>query len=131
MQITSYCHHCPQSSKNLWLPPDACCLSAWRQDKQWAYDHIYDANITANISFNPDPNYNDVLSQYDTAHELGFIKGNPRPLSSFFDISVYADALQETIKENPNEEFYKKMWTYFVEHNNRHPDFKEKYSKIL
>lgn len=102
-----------------------------KQDKQWAYNHIYDANITANISFNPDPNYNDVLSQYDTAHELGFIKGNPRPLSSFFDISVYADALQETIKENPNEEFYKKMWTYFVEHNNRHPDFKEKYSKIL
>ncbi len=30
-------------------------------------------------------------------------------------------------RENPDEQIYKNMWTYFVEHNNHYPSFSEKY----
>lgn len=99
------------------------------QDEQWVYEHIYDADGTAHITFNPDPFYNGCAPQYDVCVEKGYIadKKNARPISEFFDISIYADALRQVISENPDDQFYKDMWTYFVEHNNNYPDFEKNY----
>lgn len=98
------------------------------QDEEWVYDHIYDSDGTAHITFNPDPFYNGCRPQYDVLINLGYIdKENARPFEDYFDISIYADALKEVISENPDDSFYKDMWTYFVEHNNQYPDFEKNY----
>ena len=102
-----------------------------KQDEDWAYEHIYDADATAHITFNPDPFYNGCLAQYDICIEMKYVNENYRPLYEFFDISVYADALKEIIKENPGDQFYKDMWTYFLSHNDKYPGFAEKYTKEL
>lgn len=102
-----------------------------RQDKDWAYNHIYNKEQTADVSFNPDPFYNGVLSQYAICIEHGYINEKHRELQEYFDISAYADALREVIKENQDDQFYKDMWTYFVEHNNKYPDFDKNYPKKI
>ena len=102
------------------------------QDEQWVYDHIYDAEGTAHITFHPDPFYNGCAPQYDVLIELGYIDAaNARPFTEYFDISVYADALKEVIAENPGDQFYKDMWTYFVNHNNKYPNFDKLYPSSL
>lgn len=102
------------------------------QDDQWVYDHIYDKEGTAHITFHPDPFYNGCAPQYDVLFDLGFIESeNPRPLHEYFDISIYADALKEVIAENPDDSFYTDMWTYFVSHNDKYPDFEKLYPKTL
>lgn len=100
------------------------------EDRQWVIDNYYDPKYNAQWSAHPDPNYNGVRIQYDRCVEQGFVE-NPRPIEDFFDISVYADALREIIKENPNDEFYKAMWPYFVSHNSEYPGFAEKYPETL
>ena len=102
-----------------------------RQDEQWVYDHIYDRERTGYVSYNPDPFYNGVLSQFDACIDQGYINDNHRELAEYFDISVYADALREVIKENPDEQFYKDMWAYFVDHNNKYPNFEKNYSSTI
>ena len=102
------------------------------QDDQWVYDHIYDAEGTAHITFHPDPFYNGCAPQYDVLVELGYIDAsNARPFPDYFDISIYADALKEVIAENPGDQFYKDMWTYFVKHNNKYPNFDKLYPASL
>ena len=99
-----------------------------RQDEQWVFNHIYDKDLTAHISFNPDPYYNGVLGQYEVCIDKGYInKEKARALPDYFDISVYADALREVIKENPDDQFYKDMWAYFITHNNKYPNFDRDY----
>ena len=93
--------------------------------------HIYNKEQTADVSFNPDPFYNGVLSQYAICIEHGYINEKHRELQEYFDISAYADALREVIKENQDDQFYKDMWTYFVEHNNKYPDFDKNYPKKI
>ena len=102
------------------------------QDDQWVYEHIYDPDGTGHITFIPDPYYNGCAPQYDVLLELGFIeRENARPFADYFDISIYADALKAVIAENPGDQFYKDMWTYFVNHNNTYPDFEKLYPKTL
>lgn len=103
-----------------------------KEDEQWVYSNIYDKVNTAHITFNPDPFYNGCLPQYEMCLENGYIdRENAKPIYDFFDISIYADALKEVITENPDDQFYKDMWTYFVEHNNKYPDFEKNYPKSL
>ena len=97
------------------------------EDDDWVYSNIYDRDNTARITFNPDPFYNGCLSQYDICVEKGYIGENPRPLPEYFDISIYADALREVIAENPDDTFYRDMWTYFVRHNDLYPGFYDRY----
>ena len=88
-------------------------------DEDWVYDYLYDLEKTQGRSHNPDPNYNGSLAVYETL-EL------ERPLTEFFNIDVYAQALTEIKKEFPKDSFYKEMWDFFIAHNNKYPDFKYK-----
>ena len=99
------------------------------ESRNWVYEHYYDANFNAHTSMHPDPNYNGVCIQYETCVEQGFVE-NPRPLEDFFDISVYAEALRLVIDENPGDSFYTDMWTYFVNHNNKYPNFSKLYPNV-
>ena len=88
-------------------------------DENWVYDYLYDTEKTQGRSHNPDPNFNGSLAVYETL-------GLNRPLTEFFNIDVYAQALTEIRKEFPKDSFYKEMWDFFISHNNRYPDFKYK-----
>ena len=85
-------------------------------DEDWIYDYLYDTNKTQGRSHNPDPNYNGSSAVYET-FDLD------RPLEEFFNVDVYAKALKEIVQEFPEDQFYKDMWTFFVEHNDKYPGF--------
>lgn len=89
--------------------------------------YVLDPKTNGGIKFNPDPNFNAVSEIYDTMKLIKFVE-NGRDIQEFFDISVYADSLRQVISENPDDQFYKGMWAYFVEHNNHYPDFEKNYS---
>lgn len=96
-----------------------------RQPYEWIKDQLYNRKANGNVRYNPDPNYNGVLTVYDTMVDVKYIEPE-RPLADFFDISLYADALQSVIEENPDDDFYKGLWNYFIEHNNKYPGFSYK-----
>ena len=100
------------------------------QTKDWLYGFFYDLDKNQRRFYSPDPNYNCVKLYYDTMIQLGYIE-TERELSDFFDISLYAQALRETIAENPDEQLYKDLWTYFVAHNDQYPNFKQDYPTTL
>lgn len=101
---------------------------AFGQDEDYVISMIYDGDQNANRGYNPDPNYNGVLGLYNTLYELGYLEGDDvRPLPDFYDISVYAQAVKEIIEEYPNDNFFKGLWDYFLEHNNEYPDFEKNY----
>lgn len=93
-------------------------------DETWIYDFLYDFDKTQGRSHNPDPNYNGSLAVYETLNLT-------RPLPEFFNIDVYASALQEIIQDFPDDTFFRDMWTFFVEHNNRYPNFDKLYLKKI
>lgn len=88
---------------------------------------LYDADVNANQSYNPDPNYNGTLEVYQTLLKWKYIEKGGE-LSEFFDISIYADALKEIIEENPDDEFYKEVWNFFLENNSEYPQFSDTYN---
>ena len=96
------------------------------QTREWLYDYIYNLDKNQRRFYGPDPNYNGVKGYYETMLNLGYIE-TPRELTEFFDISLYAQALREIIAENPNDQIYKDLWMYFVEHNNKYPNFNQDY----
>lgn len=99
-------------------------------DEEFVSRYVLDPKTNGGISFNPDPNFNGVSDIYDTMKRIKFVE-NGRDIEEFFDISMYADALKQVIAENPNEQIYKDMWTYFVAHNNHYPNFERDYPTTL
>lgn len=108
--------------------PDAVisALEKERFEEDFVRKYVLDPKTNGGLLYNPDPNFNGVSDIYDTMKRIKFVE-NGRDIQEFFDISVYADALKQVIVENPDEQVYKDMWTYFVEHNNHYPDFDKKY----
>jgi NitT/TauT family transport system substrate-binding protein len=102
-------------------------VKATGETQDYIYGLVYDSKTNADTTYNPDPNYNGTLSVYETLLKWNYIESGTE-LSSFYDLTVYADALKAVINENPNDSFYKDMWTYFTEHNNQYPDFESKFT---
>lgn len=100
-------------------------VRATHQDEDFVRRTYYSPNTSQGARYNPDPNYNGVVGDYQILLDWNYIPHGVE-LSDFYNISVYADALQEVIAEFPKEQFYKDMWTYFLENNNKHPQFNYK-----
>ncbi len=98
---------------------------ATHQDEDFVRRTYYSPETSQGAIYNPDPNFNGVLGDYQILLDWDYV---PRgvELADFYNISVYADALSEVIAEFPNEQFYKDMWGYFLENNNKHPEFNYK-----
>ncbi|WP_455716422.1 ABC transporter substrate-binding protein [Anaerosporobacter sp.] len=91
--------------------------------------YVYDYEANANRKYNPDPNYNGTLAVYETLLDWEYVEDGIE-LSTFYDLSVYAQALNEIIKEHPQDTFYKDMWTFFEENNNNYPNFEETFKRV-
>lgn len=91
---------------------------------------VYDYEANANRKYNPDPNYNGTLAVYKTLVDWEYVEDGIE-LSTFYDLSVYAQALKEIIEEYPQDSFYKDMWTFFEENNNNYPNFKETFAEYI
>lgn len=90
-------------------------------------NYVYNKETNGNRTYNPDPNYNGTLAVYDTLLEWDYVEKGTE-LFQFYDLSVYADALKEVIKEFPDESFYGDMWEYFEKNNSEFPDFDKIFS---
>ena len=99
-------------------------VKASGQTAEYVDRYFYNTDFNGERTYKPDPNYNGSLILYSTMEELGIIDGK-RALSDFFDIKVYAEALGEVIKENPDDSFFEELWDFFLTHNDKHPDFAE------
>lgn len=95
------------------------------EDEDYVTQFIYDKEFNGDTSYNPDPNYNGILSIYEILAGWNYIEASV-PLQDFFDINLYPTALLEVIEEFPDDPFYKNMWTYFLENNNKYPEFSYK-----
>lgn len=58
----------------------------------------------------PDPNKNGVVEYYQMMKDSGYINTDVR-IEDHVDSSVYKEALEELIRENPDDEFYQKLLT--------------------
>ncbi|BDC97696.1 ABC transporter substrate-binding protein [Treponema saccharophilum] len=92
------------------------------EDIDYIARYIYAKDSNGDRSYNPDPNYNGVLSIYEILTGWNYIESHAR-LDEFFNIEVYASALTEIIKEFPEDNFYRDMWKYFLENDNKFPGF--------
>ena len=92
------------------------------EDIDYIARYIYEKESNGDRSYNPDPNYNGVLSIYEILTDWNYIESHAK-LHEFFNIDVYASALKEIIQEFPDDSFYKNMWAYFLENNSKYPGF--------
>lgn len=95
---------------------------ATKQDEQFVRDYFYNPKTSQGQKYNPDPGYNKVLSDYEIMLDWNYVPQGT-PLDSFYNIDLYATALQEVIAEFPDDQFYKDAWAYFLENNNKYPNF--------
>lgn len=100
------------------------------ESEDYIYTYIYDVEGSAHRTYNPDPNYNGVQGLYDVVLEQKYVESD-RALDQFYDISLYADALKKIIADNPNDEFYLNMKTYFLENNDQYPGFDSKFGETF
>lgn len=98
---------------------------ATHQDEDFVRRTYYSPETSQGARYNPDPNFNGVIGDYQILLDWDYVPHGVE-LHEFYNISVYADALKEVIAEFPDEQFYKDMWAYFLENNNKHPEFNYK-----
>ena len=103
----------------------ASIARATKQDKDFVRRTYYNRQTSQNAKYNPDPNYNGVLAEYQILLDWNYVP-HGKSLDSFYNIDVYAQALTEVIQEFPDDPFYKEFWNYFVENNNKFPQFSYK-----
>lgn len=96
------------------------------ETENYVKSYVYDMDNNGYRIYNTDPLYNITKSVYEIMVHNGYVEEGTE-FSTMTDISIYAEALKELIKENPDEEWYKEKWEEFVENNNEYPGFDETY----
>lgn len=66
-----------------------------------------------------DPNKNETLQLWEKMKKLGYVKKEAKniDMSAHFNLTFYEQALEELIKENPDDEYYQKVLDRFNEQN--------------
>lgn len=98
------------------------------ESEDYVNNYVFDKEANAKRTYNPDPNYNGTLAVYETLVEWDYVEDGT-DLSEFYDLSIYAEALQQVIEENPDDSFYQDMWTYFLTNNSDYPEFGSLYTE--
>jgi len=91
--------------------------TASRQSEQFAYNVLYNPDTYADRKFNPEPNFNGIRAMYETLLELGYTKHIGVSVEEFVDISLFKEALDEVLKEFPNEPAYLELKADFEANN--------------
>lgn len=96
--------------------------TATKLEKEFVRKNYYSPETSQGSRYNPDPGYNGVLSDYEILLAWEYVPKGIE-LHEFYNIDLYATALKEVIQEFPEDNFYKEMWNYFLENNNKYPNF--------
>jgi NitT/TauT family transport system substrate-binding protein len=65
-----------------------------------------------------DPNKKEVVNTWGKMQDIGYIKDVDNiDLDDHFNLSMYEEAIDELIKENPNDDYYKKVLKRFNKQN--------------
>lgn len=85
------------------------------QEEERLYNLMYTPDVNGCRTFNPDPDLNRTRKIWTTLENWDYIEKDVVKIEDIFDTTLYKKALDELIKENPKEEFYKQL---LVDYNN-------------
>jgi NitT/TauT family transport system substrate-binding protein len=74
---------------------------------------------TPSLGLSPDPESDWIKDFYAELIDFGYCKGPVERLNPFIDTSVYKDALDRVLAENPGDPFYLEVKKHFEEKNSR------------
>jgi NitT/TauT family transport system substrate-binding protein len=86
------------------------------QEEDYVRAIVFDPERSANRKTNPDPDLRRTLTFYQSLIERGYLDGET-PLSDFFDVSIYEDALNNLLERYPDDDFYKELKVKFEADN--------------
>lgn len=69
---------------------------------------IYDSIFSDHFNYSPDPNKKAIEQWWTMVNKIGYVKSG-EDIDKHIDTTVYKQALDELIKENPNDEIYKDL----------------------
>jgi len=87
------------------------------QEEERMYNLLYNADVNGHRTFNPDPDLNRTRKIWSTLEKWDYIEKNIVKIEDIFDTTFYKKALDELIKENPKEEFYKQLLEDYDKNN--------------
>jgi NitT/TauT family transport system substrate-binding protein len=88
-------------------------LKHFTLDRETLQAELYDIG---HLSLNPDPNSKAVHDEYNRINACGI--GNLTfDLGNYFDLTIYEDALNSVIAENPGDQFFLDMKEFFQKNN--------------
>ncbi|MCM3655109.1 ABC transporter substrate-binding protein [Metabacillus litoralis] len=86
--------------------------------KQLSEERVNEIVNEEHLINSADPNKREVVNTWEKMQDIGYIKDvDSINLEDHFDLSIYEEALDELIKENPNDDYYKKVLQRFNEQN--------------
>lgn len=87
------------------------------QEEDWVYKVLYDTQANGNRTFHPDPDINRTRKIYDTLEKWDYVEKKGVKIEDIFDTTLYKRALDEIIKENPKDEFYRQLLEVYDQNN--------------
>jgi len=87
------------------------------QEEERVYDLLYNLDLNGNRAYTPDPDLNRTRKIYATLEKWDYIPKNVVKIEDVFDTILYKKALDEIIKENPKDEFYKQLLADYIKNN--------------
>jgi NitT/TauT family transport system substrate-binding protein len=86
------------------------------QTEQYVKDIVFDLETSANRKTNPDPDLRRSLIYYQSLVGRGYVP-DPEPITTFFDTSIYEEALNNIIERYPDDDFFQNMKIKFEQDN--------------
>lgn len=86
------------------------------QSEKFVYNVLFEPKVASNFKVTPDPYANKIREYYKDLEDAGLIKKGVN-INDYIDVTIYQDALNKVIEENPNEPLYKEMLKTFKENN--------------
>lgn len=75
--------------------------------------------LDTNQIFEADPKSDGIKHMWDKLIDMDYIKAGDIKVEDHINIKIYKDALDELTKENPDDEYYKKLQKKFTEYNSK------------
>jgi NitT/TauT family transport system substrate-binding protein len=83
-------------------------------DREILQNQYYDYG---HYSLSPDPEKKRILESYKGMVDIGYAEGNDVDIPSHIDTSLYKEALDQILAENPDDPFFLEVKAHFEEHN--------------
>jgi len=87
------------------------------QDEDRIYDMLFNPDMNGHRAFSPDPDLKRTRKVYETLQKWDYVENKGVTIEDIFVTAPYKNALDELIRENPNEGFYKTLLEDYNKNN--------------